>query len=187
MAIPFEKRWSVLFFVPVLVHIAVDGFLKRLDALAGNGADLVDFLLVHTGKVHKAVASLHIRVLAVNLGNDADGRNVKGKDKIGRNGILGVDAGDHHNDQPGVTGHVDGLSAKEGHLNKFTGCINKIFGVGDLLGFGVVDFLLGKALHQGCFAAADLADERYTVSVTRHLLGIGNFGNIEAQNGMQGV
>ena len=85
MAIPFEKRWSDLFFVPVLVHIAVDGFLKRLDALAGNGADLVDFLLVYTGKVHKAVASLHIRVLAVDLGNDTDGRNVKGKDKIGRN------------------------------------------------------------------------------------------------------
>ncbi len=168
MAIPFEKRWSDLFFVPVLVHIAVDGFLKRLDALAGNGADLVDFLLVYTGKVHKAVASLHIRVLAVDLGNDTDGRNVKGKDKIGRNGVLGVDAGDHHNDQTGVAGHVDGLSAKERHLNKFTGCINKILGVGDLLGFGVVDFLLGKALHQGCFAAADLADKRHTVSVTRH-------------------
>lgn len=46
---------------------------------------------------------------------------------------------------------------KNGHFDEFARRIDKIISVGNLLGFGVLQFFLLETLHQCGFAASDSA------------------------------
>ena len=90
-------------------------------------------------------------------------------DEIGRNGILGIGAGTDQDDQTGITGHVDGLPAKNRHLDEFSWCVDEVVGIGDHLGFGVMELHVAEALDQGGLPAANTSDECNAFAVAGHI------------------
>ncbi len=136
----------------------MNGGFQFRDAFTGIGADYIDVFGIDTGIDQQIPTPLNIAFRQIGFGDHANGGDVVGMDKIGREGVLGVHTRTDQNHQPGIHGNINGLTRKKREFNKFSRGVNKIVIVTDHLRFGIFKFFFIQPLHQGGFSAADFAD-----------------------------
>lgn len=160
----------------------MDSFGKLVKTFSRYVANLEDIFIADAGITKQTAAAFDICAFKIDFGNDADGGQVEGLDKIGPDGILTVNSGIDHNDKAHVQRDVDDFGMPKRHLDEFAGGVHKIIGVNDLLCLFVFEFFAHQALAQTGFARADAPHHGDAVSVACHNLGVGDVsGNIKTE------